>query len=164
MGCGEVDSLGSMAGTAPPTGVKRWLFHAPTYLYRARLGFLFGHRFLMLCHRGRTSGNRYRTVVEVAGRIGEEWVVASGYGPRADWYRNLAAGGLESVWIGSRRHTARARLLEPEEAATVFARYEADHPRTAAVLMDELGVSYDGSDAGRVGMMHSIPMVALALE
>jgi deazaflavin-dependent oxidoreductase (nitroreductase family) len=149
-----------MAGRTPPTGLKRWFFHAPTYLFGAHLGFLFGRRFLMIEHRGRSSGAAYRTVVEVAGRLDESWVVASGYGPSADWYRNLRAGGLEAVWIGSRRHDATVRFLEVAEAAEVFARYEADHPRTAKLLMDELGVSYDGSDAGRVTMMRSIPMVA----
>jgi deazaflavin-dependent oxidoreductase (nitroreductase family) len=154
---------GPMAGTTPPTGLKRWLFHAPTYLYRARLGFVFGHRFLMIEHRGRRSGTRYRTVVEVAGRSSDEWFVAAGYGPGSDWYRNLVAGGLEAVWIGSRRHAATARFPDADEAARVFARYEADHPRAAKVIMDELGISYDGTDAGRVEMVRAIPMVAFSV-
>ena len=78
-----------------PTGWQRWLLKAPTYLYRARLGFLFGHRFLMIEHRGRNSGNTYRTVIEVAGRTDDEWICSSGTGPNADWYRNLQAGGLD---------------------------------------------------------------------
>lgn len=149
-----------MAGATPPTGLKRRFLHAPTHLYRARLGFLLGHRFLMIEHRGRSSGVVHRTVVEVAGRLDDSWVVASGYGPSADWYRNLRAGGLEAVWIGNRRYGATVRFLEASEAAEVFSRYEADHPRMADVLMHGLGVSYDGSDAGRVAMMRSIPMVA----
>ncbi len=152
-----------MAGTSPPTGLKRWFFHAPTYLYRAHLGFLFGRRFLMMEHRGRSTGTLHRTVVEVAGRLGDAWVVASGYGPGSDWYRNLRAGGLEAIWIGARRRPATARFLEAEEAAGVFAAYEADHPRTAQALMAEMGVSYDGSEAGRAEMMRSIPMVAFTV-
>lgn len=149
-----------MAGSARPRGLKRWFFHVPTYLYRARLGFLLGHRFLMIEHRGRRSGELHRTVVEVAGRLDDEWVVTSGYGPRADWYRNLRAGGIAAVWIGSRRHGAAVRFLDSTEAAAVFAAYEAAHPRTARALMDEMGVDHDGTDEGRVEMMASIPMVA----
>jgi deazaflavin-dependent oxidoreductase (nitroreductase family) len=147
----------------PPTGWQRWFLHAPTYLYRARLGFVFGHRFLMIEHRGRTSGNRYRTVVEVAGRSDDEWICASGTGATADWYRNLRAGGLDAVWIGAHRHAATVRFLEAEEAAEFMARYEREHPKTAAKLYEVMGVSYDGTHGDLVRMMRDVPMVAFAV-
>jgi len=34
-------------------------------LYRIGLGRIFGHRFLVITNRGRTSGRIYRTPVEV---------------------------------------------------------------------------------------------------
>ena len=117
----------------------------------------------MIEHRGRRSGTRYRTVIEVAGRLAGEWVCTSGTGPKADWYRNLQANGVEAVWVGSRRHEATVRFLEPAEAATVMADYEGKHPKTAAKLCDAMGVSYDGSDVDLVRMMASIPMVAFTL-
>ena len=49
-----------------PTGWLRRMLKAPTYLYRARLGILFGYRFVMIEHRGRKTGTRHFTVVEVA--------------------------------------------------------------------------------------------------
>lgn len=150
-------------GEEGPGWLLRWLFRAPVWLYRARLGLLFGTRFLMIEHRGRRSGRLYRTVVEVVGTgaTGGERFMVSGFGPRADWYRNLKAGGLVAVWLGSRRCDAVARFLEPEAAAQVIAAYETEHPRAAAILKRELGLNYDGTDAGRVEMMRQIPMVGL---
>lgn len=140
----------------------KWFLHAPTWLYRGHLGFVMGDRFVMIEHLGRTSGNLYRTVLEVAGNYPDtnEWIVTSGTGPRADWYRNLRAGALQAVWIGSKRSDATVRFLDAEEAGSVFHDYESDHPRTAVKLMRSMGVSYDGTDADRIEMMRSIPMVS----
>ena len=144
-----------------PTGLFKRFLHAPTWLYRAHLGFIFGHRFLMIEHRGRTSDNLYRTVLEVSGSSPDnnEWIVTSGTGTKADWYRNLQAHGVDAVWIGSTRHQATVRFLEAPEAAQVMAKYEADHPRTATKLLDSMGLSYDGTNEGRVELMRRIPMV-----
>jgi deazaflavin-dependent oxidoreductase (nitroreductase family) len=147
-----------------PTGWLKRVLRWPVYLYRARLGFLFGRRFLMIEHRGRRTGRHHRTVVEVAGRRSGEWVCASGTGPRSDWYRNLRAGGLLAVWVGSRKHWASVRFLDAREAAGVMGDYEHEHPRTAARLYGIMGVSYDGTVQGRVEMMEKVPMVALKIS
>jgi len=148
-----------------PTGLFKRFLHAPTWVYRARLGIVFGNRFLMIEHHGRKSGNLYRTVLEVAGRYRDkdEWIVTSGTGPNADWYRNLQAGGVDAVWIGSTRHQAIVRFLEAPEAAQVMAGYEADHPKAAVKLLESMGVSYDGTDEGRVELMKKIPMVGFTV-
>ena len=117
-----------------PTGWLKWMLKAPTCLYRARLGILLGYRFVMIEHRGRKSGARHFTVVEVARHLPREWVCTSGTGPRADWYRNLQAGGLEALWVGSRRHRASVRFLEKTEAASVMSAYERAHPKTTVRL------------------------------
>ena len=148
-----------------PTGLLKWFLNLPTWLFRIRLGFLMGKRFLMIEHRGRKSDKLYRTVLEVAGRYPErnEFVVTSGTGPKADWYLNLKAGKLDAVWVGSKRHTASVRFLEAEEGADVFKDYETEHPGTAAKLLEQMAMSYDGTDEGRIEMMRSIPMVSFAL-
>lgn len=147
--------------TTAPKGLFKRVLHAPSFLYRARLGFVFGKRFLMIEHRGRSSGHLYRTVVEVAGRHPEqrEWIVAAGRGPRSDWYLNLIAGGLEAVWLGSRCHHAEVRFLSPEDASVVMKAYEDMRPGTAKRLYRTMGVTYDGTDEDRVRMMHEVPMV-----
>jgi len=145
-----------------PSGWQRRLLKAPSYLYRARLGLLFGDRFVMVEHRGRVSHSRHFTVIEVAGRFDTEWVCASGTGPGADWYCNLKAGGLEAIWVGSKRHRAIVRFLTDSEAADVMAEYERAHPRTAAKLLKMMDVTYDGTDARRIEMMKRVPMVGFA--
>jgi hypothetical protein len=47
---------------------QRWLVRAPIWLFRVRLGFMFGSRLLMLEHTGRNTGVRRYVVVEVVGR------------------------------------------------------------------------------------------------
>lgn len=149
-----------------PTGLFKHFLHAPTWLYRAHLGFLFGNRFLMIEHRGRKSGTLYRTVLEVAGRFPDksEWIVTSGTGLKADWYRNLRANGVDAVWLGSTRHQATMRFLDAPEAAQVMAKYEAAHPKAAAKLFESMGVSYDGTDEGRIDLMVKIPMVGFTVD
>jgi hypothetical protein len=53
-----------MRGTGP-TGWVRALLRLPILLYRLHLGWLLGHRFLLLTHVGRKSGLQRRTVLEV---------------------------------------------------------------------------------------------------
>jgi hypothetical protein len=50
---------------SPPGGIMGRLFKLPAYLYKAHLGLLFGHRFLILVHRGRRTRQRYETPLEV---------------------------------------------------------------------------------------------------
>lgn len=50
---------------AKPSKAFRILARMPNGLYRARLGWLLGKRFLMLLHMGRKSGLVRRAVVEV---------------------------------------------------------------------------------------------------
>ena len=55
----------------PPAGLTRFLFRIPINVYRLRLGRLFGSRLLLLSHIGRVSGKPRRTVLEVAGHVGD---------------------------------------------------------------------------------------------
>lgn len=103
-------------------------------------------------------------MVEVAARSAEEWICASGTGPRADWYRNLRVNGVKAVWIGAARRGASVRFLTSEEAAVVMLDYEKAHPKTASRLFEIMGVSYDGTDADRIRMMKALPMVAFSLD
>ncbi len=55
-------TIGAMP-TPPPPWLKR-LYAVPQGLYRIGLGRLLGHRFLLLTHTGRSTGARYRAVVD----------------------------------------------------------------------------------------------------
>lgn len=133
--------------------VRRFV-RTPVWLYRAGLGFLFGSRLLMLEHTGRKTGARRYVVLEVVGRPGPgTYLVVSGFGARAQWFRNVRADPRVRVWLGSRRPVAAtARLLDRDQATAVLAAYAAAHPRTWArvrpVLEDTLGARIGDDGAG----------------
>ncbi len=106
----------------------RALSRLPLWLYRLGLGWLLGRRFLRLVHIGRKSGRSRETVLEVVLVEPEGFVVASGFGPRSDWYLNLQAEPRARVQVGVKWFQARARFLRDQEAAEALRRYAALHP------------------------------------
>jgi deazaflavin-dependent oxidoreductase (nitroreductase family) len=153
-----------------PGPVLRRLLAAPAALYRARAGWLLGHRFLLLVHRGRRSGREYQIVLEVLQWRPEaaQAVVMSGWGPRANWYRNVLAGGAVEVQIARRRFRPAVRALEPDEAAAALADYERRNrlaaPVVRAVLSRLAGFRYDGSEAGRRRVVEALPVLAFRVN
>ncbi len=147
--------------TKKPTGFFKWLLQAPKWIFRARLGFIFGSRFLLLEHIGRKSGKLYQTPLEVASRDLEhdEYIVTSGTGVNADWYRNIKANPAVAIWLGSCRYPVTQRFLPTEEAVVRMKAYEREHPETAAKLEAMMGVSHDDTDESWRAMMEKIPMV-----
>ena len=111
---------------------RRWFARAPIRLFRARLGFLTGSRLLLLEHIGRHSGSRRYVVLEVVDRpTPESYIVASGFGARAQWFRNVVANPSVRVTVGVHGpQTATARVLEPSEAQIALQAYARSHPRT----------------------------------
>jgi deazaflavin-dependent oxidoreductase (nitroreductase family) len=114
----------------------RWIVRAPVWLYRARLGFVFGSRLLMLEHTGRTTGARRFAVLEVVARPRPGiFVIASGFGARAQWFRNVCANPDVRVYVGAHGPAAAtARLLSSEETAAALTAYASSHPRQWATL------------------------------
>lgn len=161
-----------MAGPATrsprPSGIVARLLRAPAALYEHGWGRVLGHRFLALTHRGRRTGRRYVTVLEVVEwRSGaSEAVVVSGFGPSAQWYRNVLAGGAEEVRIGQARFRAQARVVDAGEAEAVLAGYEHRNrllaPVVRLVLSRLTGVRYDGSPSARRRLVAALPFVALS--
>src|SRR5690606_3939347 len=74
-----------------PSGVTRLFMRFPIWLYRLKLGWLLGKRFLHLEHRGRKSGLIRHAVVEIVDHDvqNDSYVVASAWGHQSDWYRNI---------------------------------------------------------------------------
>jgi deazaflavin-dependent oxidoreductase (nitroreductase family) len=144
-----------------PTGFFKWILQAPKWIFRAHLGFIFGSRFLLLEHIGRKSGKRYQTPLEVASRDREhdEYIVTSGTGVNADWYRNIRANPAVAIWLGSRRYPVKQRFLPTAEAVERMKEYERKHPKAAAKLEDLMGVSHDDTDESWTAMMEKIPMI-----
>lgn len=140
----------------------RWVVRAPVWLFRLRLGFLFGTRLLMLEHTGRVTGARRFAVLEVVAspRPGT-YVVASGFGSRAQWYRNVRARPQVRVYRGA--HGAvpgTARQLSGEEAAAALTAYAVSHPRAWSRLKPVFEATL-GAEISSGGT--SLPMIALDL-
>ena len=151
---------------SPPGPILKRLFGVPAALYRARGGWLLGRRFLLLTHRGRRSGRRYETVLEVLrwDPWRDEATVMSGFGPAAQWYRNVLAGGAAQVRIGRRRFAPSVRVLEPDEAVAALATYERANrliaPLVRRILSRLAGFHYDGSEASRRRVVETLPLMA----
>lgn len=123
----------------------RWFVRAPVPLFRMGLGFLLTRRLLLLEHVGRTSGSARYVVLEVLEHASStSLVVASGFGPRAQWFRNLRAEPKCHVSTGLRRRVpAVATVLDPREADAVLARYRSAHPaaweKLSAIMTEAAG-------------------------
>ncbi len=113
-----------MSRNTPPRRPRRMLLRvlrAPVRLYHWRGGWLLGHRFLLLTHRGRRSGQKYETVLEVLrwDATKRQVVVMCGFGPSTDWYRNVTHGDA-SITIGREHHFVTTRVLPDDEAADIL--------------------------------------------
>lgn len=143
-------------------GLARRLLRAPIYLYRWRLGWLFGRRFLMLTHRGRRTGQRRQTVLEVIhhDRATRESVVLAGWGRGSDWFRNIQASPALEVETGGHRFVPSRRILSPEEAEAVYGAFEHRHPLEARVAARLLGLPARAAPAERRARLAAYPLVA----
>lgn len=151
----------------PPTGILRFLLTIPNALYAAHLGRLLGHRFLLLTHRGRKSGQLRRVVLEVVrhdAATGES-IVAAGWGRRTQWYLNVLAGGVVEVSTAGRTYRPTWRQVEADEAVAILADYERrmrfGGAIVRAVLSRLLGWRYDGSSEARRRAAEQLPMLAI---
>lgn len=142
---------------------NRRFVRAPILIYRARLGAIFGKRLLMLEHRGRKTGARRYVVLEVIDHPApNEYVVASGFGSRAQWFRNLQHDPHARVTIGSHRPaTATAMQLDRQQTSQVLQRYARQHPRSwqqlKPIFEDVLGSAIDIDNT-------DLPLILLTLE
>ncbi|MGZ4514936.1 MAG: nitroreductase family deazaflavin-dependent oxidoreductase [Mycobacterium sp.] len=135
---------------------------APIWIYRARAGAVFGSRLVMLEHIGRKSGMPRQVILEVVDHPSPgTWVVASGFGRKAQWFRNIQANPHVRVYAGSHPPgQATARVLDQDEADRTLAAYRSRHPqaweRMRPVLEDTLGAPIGDTNT-------PLPMVELRL-
>ena len=142
---------------------SRRLMRAPIWIYKARAGALFGSRILMLEHIGRKSGAPRYAVLEVVGHpTPDTYTVASGFGRKAQWFRNIQANPRVRVFAGSHAPSpATARVLDQHEADDALAAYRRRHPRAweqlRPALEETLGVPITDTNT-------PLPMVQLRLD
>ena len=147
----------------PPSKALRFGLRIPIFLYRIKLGWLLGGRFLMLTHTGRKSGLPRQTIIEVVKHDKETntYYVVSGWGEKADWYRNIRKTPQVTVQSGRRKFQTTAEFIPAENAIDIVNDYAREHP----IAFNELSVIFFGermksvSDAPR-RIAEKMPMVA----
>jgi len=146
----------------PPQGLSRFMWRMPIYLYKAYLGWLLGERFLLLTHTGRISGERRQAVLEIirVDKTKPTYYVASGFGEKSDWFRNLQNNPKATIQVGRQHMHVHARLLNQEEAEEEFLDYSSRHPTAIKNLAGMLGYQLDGSEASLRALAKVMPVVA----
>jgi deazaflavin-dependent oxidoreductase (nitroreductase family) len=146
----------------PPRGLARLAFRLPIWIYRLGLGGLLGTRFLLLSHIGRKSGQERKTVLEVVRYDREKsvFVVASGFGPQSDWYRNLRARPRGVVQSGNRRWEMDAEFLSAEQGGEELLDYGRRHPAALRELARIMGYPVGNNPDEIRDFGRKLPMVA----
>lgn len=153
--------------TKPGKGNERapWflipIFKVPLFLYRLRLGWLFGKRFMLLTHVGRHSGKMRRTVLAVL-RFDEQtkeiYAVSAWKG--SDWYSNIEAAPALQVETGFVRYVPVQRTLSPEAITTAFIEYRKRHPIFGRIICRIPGWKWDSSYEEFLELAHTLRGVA----
>jgi deazaflavin-dependent oxidoreductase (nitroreductase family) len=149
---------GLLSRPLPPWGKR--LARLPIVLYELGLGRVFGHRFLVVVHRGRRTSAAYRTMLEVVrwDPACREAVVASGWGEHANWWRNLQAAPAVELFVGGGRFVPEQRVLDLDERIEVLRAYRAGHPVTTRLFGPLVGLD-DRDDALEL-LAERLPMIA----
>lgn len=147
-----------------PTGLLRALFRAPIWLYRWKLGWMMGGRFLLLTHTGRKTGLLRQTVIEVVSHneVTGVYYVAAAWRDRADWYQNIQQNPAVDVQVRNHRFKAHAEQISVSDGAELLWDYARKHPLafgelTALMLGERLPV--DKETCRKVA--DSIPLISL---
>ena len=147
----------------PPSKALRFGLRLPVLLYRIKLGWLLGDRFLMLTHTGRKSGLPHQTVIEVVkhDKVTNTYYVASGWGEKSDWYQNIRKTPQVTVQVRRRKFQTIAEFIPVEKAIEIVKTYAREHP----IAFNELSGLFlgermkKGSDAPE-RVAKKMPMVA----
>lgn len=122
------------------------IFKLPVFLYRLRLGWLLGHRFMQITHVGRHSGKVRRTILAVLkfdDKTQEIYAVSAWKG--SDWYHNIQASPALEVESGLVRYVPTQRTLSPEEITATFMEYCKAHPIFSRMVCRIPGWKWDSS-------------------
>lgn len=153
-----------LSDTDPGKGLLRIGLRLPILLYRAHLGRFLGGRFLMLTTTGRKTGLPHRTVLEVVfhDKESDTYYIASGWGEKADWFRNVQKNPKVKVSTGRRQFEAEAVRLFSQDAEGLLLAYAGQHPNAARYLANVLtGEKSNSSKDQAASLAHSIPLIAI---
>jgi deazaflavin-dependent oxidoreductase (nitroreductase family) len=149
-----------------PSGLNRLLYRMPLVIYRVGLGSWMGERFIYLVHTGRKSGKQREVALEVIEYKEEEdtYYLASGWGERSDWYRNILKTPQVEAQVGRRRFRGRVEKVTLDQAAELFSCYGRRHPRALQTLARVMGYHIEASDVSYRSLGHAVPVVGVHVE
>jgi deazaflavin-dependent oxidoreductase (nitroreductase family) len=147
----------------PPRGKRAILWRLPIWIYRLRLGWIFGHRMLLLTHKGRVSGKPRQAVLEVVKHDKETrtYYVASGFGKKSQWFQNIMKTPEVTVRVGNNSIDGYAERLSSDEGKRIFQDYQRRHPNAIKNLSKLIGYEIGEGEEGIELLMRSIPVIKL---
>ena len=157
-------TLVKVKSVTPPRGWRLFLFRLPIWLFRFRLGWLFGRRLLLLYHTGRKSGQIRQTVLEVVryDRSSNTYFLKSGYGDRADWYKNLIATPSARIMVGLRKIDVVATRIQSVDAEEMLLDYWRGNPLIFKYITTPLlGYKGDATEKDVRELAEHIPIFSL---
>ncbi len=149
-----------------PKGLVAWLFKLPIVFYRLHLGGLLGDRVLLLTHIGRKTGQPHQTVVEVVqhDRVSETFYVASGWGEKSSWYKNIMAHPQVTIQVGNQVYSALAERVTPDQGAHIMQDYARKHPLALRELARIMHYPLDGSETSAMNFGRNVPIIAFRIN
>lgn len=144
----------------PPTGLRTIPWRIPILFYRLRLGWLFGNRALLLTHTGRNTGKPRQAVLEVIGYDKPIHYVASGFGEKSNWYKNIMANPDVTIHSGRKVIPAIATVLSKKEACKIFSNYIEKHPNAIKNLAKFIGYKMGDSKKENLDFLSHVPVIA----
>jgi len=133
------------------------MFKLPLLLYRLRLGWLFGTRFMLLTHVGRHSGKVRRTILAVVrfdATTKAIYAVSAWKG--SDWYANIHAVPALEVATAFVRYVPIQRTLSPQEITTTFLNYRTQHPIFCRMICRIPGWKWDSNYEEFLGLARTL--------
>ena len=88
----------------------------------------------------------------------------SAWGTKSDWYRNIAANGVEALWDGTKGTGASFRVVSAAEAIGILSNYEKAHKRLTRFFWPRMYPGYDFTDESRRALADSGAIVAFSWE
>jgi deazaflavin-dependent oxidoreductase (nitroreductase family) len=161
---GDMSHAEAVGRQKPGAGLLRFLLRMPILLYRIRLGWLLGNRFLLLKHIGRKTGLEHRTILEVLrhDRTQGCYIVSSGWGTSSQWFKNIQQQPEVKIETGGREMRATATILAEQQAEQEIRDYAQRHPAAYREISNRiLGEPTTGEPEEFTRLAKTIPLLSL---
>jgi deazaflavin-dependent oxidoreductase (nitroreductase family) len=153
----------------PPSGLLKYVARLPIVFYRLGFGGLLDERLILLNHIGRKTDAIHQAVVRVVSHDvdSDTYYIASAWGFKSQWPRNLLAHPEIVIQIGRRKLIVDAQPLTPEQGANVLLDYRQRHPEAAKQGQGPFwGINLaEADDAGLQSVVRDkVPMFGLVVQ